>query len=81
MARDLELRRALVGQMHKAQSWQELVDLVVTTPGNVTSADRAWLLAQRSSEEEFDQIAHWERPGSGLMPSSSAGITSHLRAL
>jgi signal transduction histidine kinase len=70
MARELEFRRALVGQMYGAQSWHELVELLVTTPGTVVSADRAWLLAQRSDEEEFDQITQWERPGSGLLPSS-----------
>ena len=67
MARELKLRRELVAQMHEAQSWHELAELIVTTPGNVVSADHAWLLAQRSAEEEFDQIAHWERPGSGLL--------------
>ncbi len=70
MARELEFRRTLVGQMYAAQSWHELLELVVTTPGTVASADRAWLLAQRSHEEEFEQITYWERLGSGLLPPS-----------
>ena len=65
MARALELRRVLITQMHEAQDWHELAELLVTTPGSVASADRTWLLAQRSEDEEFDQIAYWERPGSG----------------
>ncbi len=64
IAEELELRRTLVTQMQEVQSWPELAELVVATPGNVVSADRAWLIAQRSDEEEFDQIAHWKRPGS-----------------
>ncbi len=71
MARNQEVRRALIGKMHKAQDWHELVEVVVTTPDTIAAADRAWLLAQRSSEEEFDQIAHWERLGSVLLPSSA----------
>ena len=71
MARDQELRRTLIGQMHETQNWHELVNVVVTTPEKIASADRAWLLAQRSGEDNFDQIAHWERPGSGLLPSSA----------
>ena len=61
MAKALKLRRGLIAQMHEAESWNELADLVVTTAGKVTSANRAWLLAQRSDEEEFDQIAHWQQ--------------------
>jgi signal transduction histidine kinase len=68
LARELEYRRALVGQMQEAQSWPELAELVVATPGIVVSADRAWLLAQRSGDEEFDEIVHWERLGSGSLP-------------
>jgi two-component system nitrate/nitrite sensor histidine kinase NarX len=70
MASELEFRRALAGKMYAAQSWHELLELVVTTPGSVASADRAWLLAQRSHEEQFDQITYWERLGSGLLPPS-----------
>ncbi len=66
MAKALKLRRALIAQIHEAESWNELADLVVTTAGKVTSANRAWLLAQRSTEEEFDQIAHWQQPESNL---------------
>jgi len=69
ISRELELRRLLVAQMQEVQSWPELVNLLVTTPGNMVSADRAWLLAQRSDEEEFDQLAHWQRPGDELLPS------------
>jgi signal transduction histidine kinase len=68
MARALELRRALVAQIHETQNWHELAELIVTTPGNVVPANRTWLLAQLSDEEEFDQIAHWERPASKLLP-------------
>jgi signal transduction histidine kinase len=71
MARDQELRRALVGQMHVAQNWHELVEVVVTSPDTIAAADRAWLLAQRSGAEKFDQVAHWERLGSGLLPSAA----------
>ncbi len=66
MAKALELRRALIAQMYESQNWHELAEIIVTTPLNVVSADRTWLLAQRSGEEEFDQIAYWERPGSKL---------------
>ena len=69
ITREVALRRRLAGQMQEAQSWQDLAELVVTTPGRVATTDRAWLLAQRSGEEEFDQIAHWERLGQGLLPS------------
>lgn len=65
IARELGLRRQLLARMQGSQSWHELAELLVTTPGNIVSADRSWLLAQRSGEEEFDQIAHWERFGSG----------------
>lgn len=75
MAKALKLRRGLIAQMHKAESWNELVDLVVTTTGKVTSANRAWLLAQRSGEEEFDQIAHWQQPESNLSLSPYRPIT------
>ena len=85
IAREQELRRALIGKMHEAQNWHELVEVVVTTPDTIASADRAWLLAQRSGEENFDQIAHWERLGSGLLPSPapvSPAICEHcLRAV
>ncbi len=68
MARALELRRALVAKIHEAQTWDELASLIVKTPGNVVSTERAWLLAKRSDEEVFDQIASWERSGSELSP-------------
>lgn len=67
MARALELRRALIAQMHQAQSWHELAELIVSTPGNVVTVDRTWLLAQRANDEEFFQIANWERPASGRL--------------
>lgn len=70
MAKALELRRALIAQMHRAQSWHELAELIVTTPGNIVPADRSWLLAKRSDDEEFNQIAQWKRPALGQLPSS-----------
>jgi|GEM_PF-896543 len=70
MARELSLRRAFVSRLHAAQSWRELAELVVTLPGSIVSADRAWLLAQRAGEEEFDQVAGWEGPGARLLPPS-----------
>lgn len=60
IARELELRQALVSQMREAQSWRDLVNLIVTAPGHIVTAERAWLLSQRSDEETFDQIASWE---------------------
>ena len=68
MARALELRRALVAKIHEAENWDELANLIVMTPGNVVSAERAWLLAKRSDEESFSQIANWERSSSDLQP-------------
>ncbi len=69
IARDMALRRDLAGQMQQSRSWQELSELVVSTPGNVAAVDRAWLLSQRSGDDDFDQIAHWERLGQGVLPS------------
>jgi signal transduction histidine kinase len=70
MARELELRRNLVAQISRAQSWDDLVELVVKTPGTLALAERAWLLAQPSNGNEFVQIAYWERPeGGALLPS------------
>jgi signal transduction histidine kinase len=70
IARELDLRRQLVTQMQNARSRQELADVIVTLPGNTTFADRAWLLAQPTGEDDFEQIARWERPGSDLIPVS-----------
>lgn len=68
MVKAQALRRALIEQMHEAESWPELTKLIVTTPGNVVSADRTWLLAQRADDESFAQIAQWQRPTTGSLP-------------
>jgi two-component system nitrate/nitrite sensor histidine kinase NarX len=47
-----------------------LAEVIVTVPGNTALADRAWLLAQRSGEDAFEQIALWERPGLDRSPFS-----------
>ncbi|MGD2077863.1 MAG: sensor histidine kinase [Chloroflexota bacterium] len=70
IAQELELRRGLVERMHSAKSHQELAEVIVTVPGNTALADRAWLLAQRSGEDAFEQIALWERPGLDRSPFS-----------
>jgi signal transduction histidine kinase len=67
MARQLELRRSLVAQMHETATWRELAELVVSLPADLVAADRAWLLAQSPGEEEFDQITYWADPRSGLL--------------
>lgn len=64
IAKELQLHRGLVTRMNNAKSHQELAEIIVTVPGNTAHADRAWLLAQNAGDEEFEQIAHWERPGS-----------------
>ncbi len=69
IARALELRQALVAQIHDAQGWRELADLIVSTPVKIVPANRTWLLAQLSGEEEFAQVAYWQRPGSKILPS------------
>ena len=71
MARERDLRRTLVNKIYAAQNWQELVEVVVKAPDTVASADHAWLLAQRSAEGEFDQVAYWEGLGSGSLASSA----------
>lgn len=67
IAKELQLRRGLVARMQAAKSRLELAEVIVTIPGNTALADRAWLLAHSSEDEEFEQIAHWERPGSDPM--------------
>lgn len=69
MARQLALHRSLVAQMQETANWRELTDLVVSLPGSIVAADRAWLLARRPGEEEFDQITHWADPSYGLLSS------------
>ncbi len=71
IARELEVRQLLVSQMREAQSWSDLVNLIVTAPGHIVAAERAWLLAQRSDNETFDQIASWQHLGSKRLPPSS----------
>ena len=71
IARELELRRSLVRQISQAQSWDDLVELIVKTPATLAAADRAWLLAQLSGENEFVQVAYWERPEVRVLPLSA----------
>lgn len=68
IAKELQLRRRLVARMQSAKSHQELAEIITTIPGNAVLADRAWLLAQYSGEDAFEQIGHWERPGIDLLP-------------
>ena len=68
MARALELRQALVAKIHEAQNWDKLANLIVQTPSNVVPAERTWLLAKRTGEEAFNQIARWEIPGNKFLP-------------
>ena len=70
IARELELRRKLVSQISRAQSWDALVELIVKMPGMLEVADRAWLLAQPSKGDEFIQTAYWERPDGGSLLTS-----------
>jgi signal transduction histidine kinase len=70
IAGELELRRNLVSQISQAQNWDDLVELIVQTPGMLGIADRAWLLAQPSKGNEFIQIAYWERPDGGSVLTS-----------
>lgn len=67
----MQLRQALVAQLHNAQSWQELTELIVMTPGNVVHADRTWLLSQRSGDAEFTAVAQWERANNSTFPVQS----------
>ncbi len=69
VAERVEFRRAVVAQMQEAQNWSELAEIIVKMPGSIVSAERTWLMAQRSNEDKFDLITRWERPGSGqLLP-------------
>jgi signal transduction histidine kinase len=62
MSKELESRRSLIRQISQAQSWDDLVEIIVKTPGTLTTADHTWLLTQLSGEKELTQIAYWERP-------------------
>ncbi len=66
---ELQLRRLLVARMQNAKSHQELAEVITTIPANIVMADRAWLFAQYSGDDAFEQIAHWERPGIVMLPS------------
>jgi len=82
IAKELQLRRELVERMQNAKSHQSLAEVIVSVPGTTASAERAWLLAQQSGEDEFEQIAHWERPGSDLRlayQSVSPAVCEHCK--
>lgn len=69
VARELQLRRERMRKISNSENWHELTEHVVTTPGTIIPAEHAWLFAQRSGAEEFEQVAHWERFGSEVVPS------------
>lgn len=71
LSKELALRRELVADMQAAQSWYELAELIVSAPGNIVGAKRAWLLAQRGGDV-LEPISHWDRPGSERVPPASA---------
>lgn len=80
IAKELQQRRELVERMNNAKSHQALAEVIVSVPGSTALAERAWLLAQQSGEDEFEQIAHWERPGSDLAlayPSVNPAVCEH----
>lgn len=67
VAEKIALRRNIVKQMQEAQNWHELAEIIVKTPGSIFSANRTWLMAQRSTEDKFDLVTRWERPGTGQL--------------
>lgn len=68
ISRKMKMRQTLVSQLHETQGWYELAELIVSIPGSVVSADRAWLFVQRAGEE-LTSLAQWAHPSNGLLPS------------
>lgn len=70
IARELEDRRAFVKQLNDATEWEQLVDLITSSPGVVTSASNAYFMVQRSPVNEFNLISRWRRAGTARTPAS-----------
>lgn len=61
LARELVQRRELMHKVNESESWHEMAEQIVATPGSVVAAHHAWLLAQKSGQPGFEQVAKWER--------------------
>lgn len=60
IAHELGSRQELMRNVKRSDSWQQMAEQIVATPGRVVAADRSWLLAQQSGEEAFGQVATWQ---------------------